>query len=278
MHAMPRFFSLRVQVSLFAVFALVSPAGHAAHPYITDDTGTQGARNWQVELQGEHNRHDRSADPGDGTVRQVRRITVFNPVLTYGILDNLDVALGLNRVRESIREDGAIVQSANGMSDSTVELKWRPYEAGGLSLGLKPGVVLPTGDENRGLGSGKLSWGVNSMLTYETKPWVWLVNVAYSENRFKRPEDANANHRHLWRLSVGIAYYLHDQVRLVGEGGVRTNPARDDPFLPGRNGNFAMLGLIYSPSEKIDFDIGIRRSASRAELDMAILLGATLRW
>lgn len=64
----------------------------------------------------------------------------------------------------------------------------------------------------------------------------------------------------------------------MSEAGVRTNAARDDPFLPGRNGHFAMLGLIYSPSDRIDLDVGIRKSLSRAEIDRALLIGATFRW
>jgi Putative MetA-pathway of phenol degradation len=256
----------------------VPSAGHAAHPYITDDAGTVGKNTWQLELQAEHNRHDRSADPGGGTVRQVRRIFSFNPVLTYGVRDDLDIALGLNHLRESVKEDGVSTKSVSGMGDSTVALKWTFYEADGLTLGLKPTVALPTGDESRGLGTGRVSWGINTLLGYQVKPWEWLVNLEYAEVRFKRAEDANTNHRHLWRFSVGVGYSLSDQFRLVGEAGVRANPAKNDPFLPGRNGNFAMLGLIYSPTDKFDFDIGVRRSVSPAELDLALLLGATVRW
>lgn len=262
-----------------AVILLAAPASSwAAHPYITDDTGTQGSGNWQLELMAERDRNARSADPGGGAVHQVRKATVFNPVLTYGVLDTLDVALGINRLRQRTTEDGAVTQSADGMGDSTLELKWRFYEADGLSLALKPGLVLPSGDENRGLGTGKASWGVNFIFTREAKPWVLLANVAYSQVHYKLPPDADANHKHLWRASAGFGYYLRDDVRLVGEAGVRTNGARDDPFLPGRNGYFAMLGLIYSASDKIDFDFGVRKRVNRAEFDTAILVGATFRW
>jgi Putative MetA-pathway of phenol degradation len=271
---------LRASCAAFALVAgmIAVNTSRAAHPYITDDTNTQGASNWQLELIGEHVRHDRSASASGSAVRQVRRITTLNPILTYGVRDNLDVALGITRLRESIKENGVVVDSANGMADSTVELKWRIHDANGLSFALKPGLVIPTGNESRGLGTGRLSWGLNSILTYEAKPWTWLVNLAYAEQHFKRADDANANHRHLWRFSAGLAYNLNDQWRLVGEAGIRTNPARDDPFLPGRNGNFVMLGWIYSPTDKFDLDAGVRRSTNRGELDTAILLGATVRW
>jgi len=48
--------------------------------------------------------------------------------------------------------------------------------------------------------------------------------------------------------------------------------------LPGGTGQFAMLGLIYSPTVKVDFDIGLRRRLNDAELDWTILVGATFRW
>jgi hypothetical protein len=265
--------------SFAALFLLAAPAsGWAAHPYITDDTGTQGTGNWQLELMAERDRNARTADPGGGPVHQVSKVTLLNPVLTYGVLDTLDVALGVNHLRQRTTEDAVVTESANGTSDSTLELKWRFYEANGLSLALKPGLVLPTGDENRGLGTGKLSWGVNFILTQEAKPWTFLANVAYTHTRYKLPADVAANRAHLWRASAGVAYYLREDVRLVGEAGVRTNGAKDDPFLPGRNGQFAMLGLIYSLSDKIDFDVGVRKRVNRTEFDTAILVGATFRW
>ena len=57
-----------------------------------------------------------------------------------------------------------------------------------------------------------------------------------------------------------------------------TNPARDDPFATPATGQFAMLGLLYSRTEKMDFDIALRRGLNGAEPDDVILAGATLRW
>ncbi|HXF67814.1 MAG TPA: transporter [Burkholderiales bacterium] len=250
----------------------------AAHPYVTDDSGTQGAGNWQLELLAERVRHDRTANTAGAAAHQHRKVIAFNPVLTYGLREDLDIALGANHLRDRVREDGALTASATGAGDSTLELKWRFYEANGLSLALKPGLILPTGDENRGLGTGRLSFGLNAILTYEAKPWVWLANLAHTHARYRLPQDARANRRHLWRASGGFGYFLREDLRLVGEAGARTNPAKDDPFLPGRNGHFAMLGLIYSPSGQLDLDVGLRRSMNSGEADRALLLGATFRW
>ncbi len=259
---------------------LLSPSAlvWAAHPFITDDSGTQGAGNWQLELQAQRNRNDYTADAGAGPVNQERRLTLFSPVLTYGLLDTLDIALGLNHQRYRVTENGATTDEANGTSDSTLELKWRFYEEGNFSLAVKPGLSLPTGDENRGLGTGKISWGVNIIATYEMEPWTLLGNIAYFRPRFKLPQDEAGAQEQLWRVSGGATYALRGDVKLVGELGVRTNEARNDPFQPGRNGQFAMLGAIYSPTKKIDLDIGLRKGLNRAEADTVLLAGATFRW
>ena len=262
----------------FAFCLLPSTLVWAAHPFLTDDTGTQGAGNWQLELQAERGTLNSTADAGAGPVEQQRRVTLFTPVLTYGVLENLDVALSLNHVRQRVTESGMVTEDESGMADSTLELKWRFYEADGLSLALKPGLLLPTGDENGGLGTGKPSWGINFIATYDAKPWTFSGNVAYNYVRYKLPQDAADNRDDIWRISGGLAYSVTDDLRLVGEAGVRTNSSRNDPYLPDSTGQFAMLGLIYSPTDKMDFDIGLRKRLNDAEVDTVILLGATFRW
>jgi hypothetical protein len=123
-----------------------------------------------------------------------------------------------------------------------------------------------------------VSWGANLILSYETKPWTLLANLAYQRARYALAADEDANRADLWRVSAGFAYGLADTLRLVGEAGVRTNPAKDDPFAPPATGQFAMLGLIHSPTEKMDFDVGVRKGLNRAEPDTVVLAGATFRW
>jgi hypothetical protein len=250
----------------------------AAHPFVTDDTSTQGAGNWQLELLGQRDRNDRLAVPGGGPVRQRTRSTTFNPVATYGLLEALDVALGLNYQRYRVSDNGVVTAEARAAADSTLELKWRFYERDALTLALKPGLQLPTGDEDRGLGTGRMSWGAAFIAAYDAKPWSLLGNVAYFHPRFKLPQDADGSRGHLWRVSGGASYTVRGDLKLVGELGVRTNPSRNDPFAPGRKGQFAMVGAIYSPSNKIDLDIGLRKGLNRAETDTALLVGAAFRW
>jgi hypothetical protein len=238
----------------------------AAHPFITDDTGTQGKGNW------------RSADTGAGPVERKDKVNGYASVLSYGILENLDVHVGVSYLSTRTTENGITVADENGMGDSTLELKWRFYETDGFSLALKPGLLLPTGNDDKGLGTGKTSWGIALLATYEAEPWTFLGNVAYTHARFKDPQTAADSRSDLWRVSGGASYVLTGEVRLVGELGLRSNESRNDAFLPDSTSQFGMLGVIYSPIRKIDLDAGFRKNFNRAESDKAYLVGATFRW
>jgi long-subunit fatty acid transport protein len=251
-----------------------SSFGWAAHPFITDDTGTQGKANWQLELQGDFLRDERTA----GAVERKDKVNAYTSVLSYGILENLDVQVGVSYLNARTTANGTTLADESGMADSTVELKWRFYESDGFSLGLKPALLLPTGNEDRGLGTGKTSWGVSLLAAWEAEPWMFLGNVAYTRVRFKLPQEAEESRSDLWRVSGGTTYALTEEVRLVGEVGLRSNESRNDAFLPDGTSQFAMLGAIYSPTRKIDFDAGYRKNFNRGESRHAYLVGATFRW
>ena len=277
-HAFRRILKSGAALASFSLFPFPFSLSHGAHPFITDDAGTQGKGGWQLELMAQRNRHDAVADPGTGPAQQSRRATLLNPVLTYGLLDAVDLALGLNHLRFRTTENGVPVDEASGVSDSTLEVKWRFYDENGFSLAVKPGLSLPTGDESRGLGLGRTSWGVNFIAAYEAKPWAVMGNVAWFRPRFKLAQDAADNRDNLWRVSAGAAYSFNERHRLVGELGARTNEARNDPFQPGRNARYGMLGWIYSPTDKVDLDVGVRKGFNSAETDTVWLAGATFRW
>jgi Putative MetA-pathway of phenol degradation len=276
---------LRSLLALYLVFGPFPfslspfPLAWGAHPFITDDSGTQGAGGWQLELLVQRDHHVHAAATAAVPVQQRGRSLLFNSVLTYGLLENLDVAVGLNYLshRDSRVAAGA-TDGASGATDSTLELKWRFLEKNGFSMALKPALSLPSGDEKRGLGSGRTFWGANLIAGYEAGPWTWLGNVSYFHRRYGLAQDAAGNRAQLWRVSTGAAYAPRAGVKLVGELGVRTNEARGDPFLPGRHARFAMLGVVCSPSKTIDLDVGLRKGLNAAENDTVLLLGAAFRW
>lgn len=246
----------------------------AAPPLLTDDTGTQGKGNWQLELQGDFLRSDRTA----GGVERKSRLDAYAPVLSYGIVENLDIQLGTAYVKQRTSDNGVVTEEASGVTDTAVDIKWRFYDADGFSLALKSGLLLPTGDENKGLGTGSTSWGAALLATLESGRWAFHGNVAYAQVRFRHAQDEAESRSDLWRVSAGVSYGVTEEVKLVGEAGLRSNESKSDPFQPDRTSQFAMIGVIYSPTKQIDLDLGFRKNFNQAEFDKAFLVGATFRW
>ncbi len=81
------------------VFFLVGTA-YAAHPLITDDTGTQGRGKAQLEFMGEYE-HDRNEGLTTNTL-----VVPTIPVLSYGLTDAVDLVLGISYQRTETQRDG----------------------------------------------------------------------------------------------------------------------------------------------------------------------------
>lgn len=238
---------------------------HAAHPFITDNTGTIGVDHWQLELMAEKGTHSNSV----GGVSQKDAYTLFNPVLTRALSETLDVAFGLNH----LNIDGG----STGQGDTSLELKWRFYDKDGFSLGLKPGIYFATGDENKGLGNGKTGYGLNFLVTKEIDKLILLGNIAYNRNNYTTVLE-ESNRSNLWRASAGFCYKLTDTWNLVGEAGAKTNQARNNEYFPGSTAPFGMVAVVYSPNNEIDLDFGVRKGLNKADYDSVYLMGGTFRW
>lgn len=234
-----------------ALCLLAAGAAHAAHPLISEDTGTQGKDRWQLELNGERYR-DRVEDE---TVNGKQAAAV----LSYGFAASADLQLGL-----PYRDDG----TQRGVSDASIDVKWRFYESGPLSFGLKPGITLPTGDEARGLGAGRMTWGSYLIASYDPDGWALHSHVGYRHNRNTLGERTDLLH---W--SAAIFLKPTDALKLVFDLSFDTNP---DPA-SGAALRQHVIGFIWSLTRDFDFDAGIRRGNAPA-VDRAYLLGITLRW
>lgn len=255
----------KAAVNLLSVIIL-SNVAYAAHPLITDDTGTQGKGKMQFEFIGKYEKDEENSITG----KAFEAPTI--PVFSYGITDSLDIVFGLPFLSVRSEEWGS-TSAVRGLGDASLELKARLYEADGVSLAVKPGISLPTGNENRGLGSGKLSYSTFFIATKEVEPWVFHFNAGYARNEYKLPLEAQANRKHLWHISLASQVQVRKDLELVANIGMYRNPDRTSNISP----SFGLLGFIYSLSEKVDLDIGFKSGFNKAEPDSALLAGVTWR-
>lgn len=243
-----------------AAILLVATNVFAAHPLITDDTGTQGKGKCQLELNGEYG-HDKE----EGVTTKTSQIAT---TFSYGISDPVDIVIGIPYQHIRTKDSGTVTNDA-GISDVSIELKWRFYEADGLSFAVKPGITLLTGDENKGLGSGKATYRFFLITAKEIKLWAFHLNLGYirNENKVDKRKD-------IWHASLATTVEVIKDLKLVGNIGIERNTDRNINTHPA----FLLGGLIYSLSENFDVDLGIKGGLNKPETDYSVLSGITWRF
>jgi len=244
----------------FIVFFLYPSYVYSMHPLITDDTGTQGKGNWQMEINGKYD-YDEENNIKTQTVEG-------NLTLSYGLAEPLDIVFSLPLQYNRIEEVTEVTRE-KGMSDTTIELKWRIWGKDGLSFAVKPGVILPTGDDERGLGSGRTSYSLFFISSYERQAFSLHFNLGYIRNENKFDEEEN-----LWHVSFAPVYNLTDKIKICANVGMEKNPLRDENTNPA----FILGGLVYSLTDNFDVDFGLKHALNAPEVDYSLLFGLTWRF
>jgi len=250
---------LSAPVVFFSVLSCATGA-FAAHPLITDDTGTMGTGKAQLEMNGEYG-HDKE----DGvTVKTTQGDACFS----YGLSDSVDLVVNLPYLHYREKSEDATI-SENGFSDTSIELKWRFYEHDDVSLAIKPGLTLPTGDDDKGLGAGKATYSLFFIASQEMDPWGFHLNLGYIRN-----ENTQDDEKDIWHASIASTFAITEDLTAVANLGVESNPAKLDSTDPA----FALVGLVYSLSEQVDLDCGIKYGLNDPETDYTVLAGLTWKF
>lgn len=247
-------------------FFLMATSVFAGHPLVTDDTGTQGKGKGQVEV-GLSYFYDKDkvdelttlkSDGGDVGVG-----------VTIGLIDTLDVVVGVPYAWYSLEENDSRIGRESGISDISFDVKWRFFEKNGWSLALKPGLSLPTGDEDKGLGAGRTSYRLFLIGTKEFESFALHVNGGYirNENNYEERQD-------IWHASVAAEVEVIKDMKLMANAGMERNPDPSSDNHPA----FALGGISYDVSEKITLDAGVKYGLTATETDWTVLSGLTIRF
>ena len=227
-----------------------------SHPFIGDDSGTQGAGKWQLELNVDNSSKETSC------VRT--KINTHNGTLTYGLTDQIDIAL--NEPYQRVSGDA---EGLSKHSDTALLLKWRFYEQDGFSLALKPQITLPTGDEEQGFGNGRTTYWINTLIAYETNGVTMFSNVGYTYN-----DNSIGNRKDVWNISAAGLVSLNPKAKLALDFGSYRNPNPNDR----RNPVFAVIGFIYRATDGLDIDVGYKKGLNESEVDYSWGTGLAYRW
>jgi len=237
----------------------------AAHPLITDDTGTQGKGKFQLELNGQYD-WDKQDSEGVSVKTEGGQAAA---ILSYGVAENVDLVLSLPYLWGKVKEEDVTVYDEKGIGDAVFEVKWRLFEKDGFSLALKPGISIPTGNDEKGLGAGLLGGHIFLIGSKELGSWAFHANLGYIRNENKADE-----RKDIWHASVAATWEVVKNLKLAANIGIERNPdddANNDPA-------FLIGGVIYSVTENFDLDCGVKYGLNSSETDLSLMAGITYRF
>jgi len=231
---------------LLAVGLFAASGAYGAYPLITEDTDTQGQGGWQLE------------GTSEAATLQGGRVTSDNLVLNYGLTNTADLQVVLPWYSGDIQ----------GVGDPQINLKWRLWERGPFSIGVKPSLLLPGGDPQKGTGTGEANWAVTLIGGYQAGNFAVHADALYQRNR-----NAFGARDSLSHVSAGVLYRL-GAVQLVADVTRETSidPAVDEAA------RYSVVGVIWTVRPDFGVGMGYKTGGGGTSLDHSWLVGAAVRW
>jgi hypothetical protein len=239
---------------LVAALALAAATAHAAHPILSEDPGTQGPGGVELELGYAASR----GEPGGGRGAQLA------PQVAYGLAETVDVLV----VPRYLWLRPADAPRADGVGDTSLDVKWRFYDTERVQLALRAGLELPTGNASRGLGADDVGAHALVALAVAIDPVQWLVNVGYTRSRVA------GERTHQPFASTAVVVPADGVVRTFVEVAAQANADPSRSTWPA----VARTGLIWKAASWLDLDVGLEGRLNRAAPRSTLLAGATFRW
>ncbi|MCX7944832.1 MAG: transporter [Deltaproteobacteria bacterium] len=228
------------------------------HPLVTDDTATVGKEVFQCELTSEYS--------WDKEENIILNQFSFVGVLSFGLADNVDVSISIPYTY--IKESGLHDKEIYGISDSEIFIKYRVFGFDVVRIGFKPALMIPVGDDGKGLGLGVVGFKFLLLLDlFLLSNFSLYINSGYIRHQNMVNED-------LWHFSIGCDYEISDKFLLVA------NTGADGHYKTGFNNMpvFFLGGLIYPLDEDFDLSWGLKLGITEVENDYSLLLGVTFRF
>jgi hypothetical protein len=91
-------------------------------------------------------------------------------------------------------------------------------------------------------------------------------------NEYRLEEDKDANRKDIWQVSLAFETEVLSDITAVANIGMERNSDTASSTHPA----FLLGGIIYSVSEILDIDLGIKAGLNNPETNYAFLAGATV--
>ena len=219
---------------------------------MTEDTGTQGTGNLELEL-------------GFSWSRLAEhRIFQFQPQLSVGATTTVDLI-----IQPSWLVDQSSAGTERGFGDTNLDAKWRFFGRAPWSLAVRAGVSAPTASDDLGLHHDRFSPHAILVATGDFTPFTVDANLGYAHV----PGDVSQR-SDLYHLSTAVTIESQQRFFLVIETTLDSNPDR------AAGKSFVALGqlaTIYTVRPGLDLDVGFRARLNSTGPAQQWLLGITIR-
>ena len=99
-------------------------------------------------------------------------------------------------------------------------------------------------------------------------------NVGYTHHNYEEELESEIMKKDIWHASLATELNMADNLRAVGNIGIETNQDDTSDTHPV----FLLGGIIYSATENLDLDFGVKGGLNKAETDTIILAGLSVKF
>lgn len=255
----------KVLLFVLSICLMAMPA-FADRPLITDDTITRGQGNVQIEVGLSLLCDKDNVDEQTSIKTRGGEVSVG---IIVGLIDTIDIILGTPYLWNRINDNVDLVYNERGLSDATIDFKWRFFEKTGWTLAIKPGIRLPTGNENKGLGSGRVGHRLFFIGTKEFGAAAVHANLGYIRN-----ENIEGERKDIWHTSLAAELEILFGLKLSANIGAEKNSFPGDNSHPA----FFLGGIAYKLHKKVTLDAGVKYGLNSPETDWTFVAGITMNF
>lgn len=264
---------LRTCTTTFLFALLIAGTAIAGPPLITDDAGTVEVGTVEVELNGS-SPYDKETNAG---VTTKNNTTDAEMKLTTGLYRNLGISLAIPyTVSARVKENDQQTVKTDGLGDMSVELKCALAEFTGVTVAIKPSVILPTGNYSSGLSEGRWQFGATLIATREFAEGKYALhtNLGYEHHSYRSDVVKDSARSNIWSGSIAGEGKLMDGFLVVVDFGLASNPDTGSNELPV----YALTGVSYEMNSHLGINAGVKLGLTKPEEDISILYGMVLKF
>jgi len=230
----------------------------AFRPFRTEDAGITPIGFFSVELGNEFSKTDEGKD----------NVTTF--ALTYGLLDWIETEIDF--AVQTLRPDSG--KNEFGFGDTVILSKFKIVGEKGVlydsdlfpDMVIRPSILIPTGDEDKGTGSGQIELGI--LLVLEKAFWkvAARANLGYFASNDPTFGE-NFDDRFFYGFQIDFPLFI-EKLSLGTELTGQFASSEGSPL-------FSLTGLVFQITENIVLDGGVELGLKDADSAITVIVGLT---